>query len=338
MRIDLHNHTATALPESSFSRLKRLEKNSDREIYLQVIKYHHLDALAITNHHNIEIAVKLAREYPRHVIVGAEYRVTGEEGSSIQVAVLGVESELHETLLRARLRGVAHFTSLIRERQLPFYLAHVGWGIDPDHPRSAELLDSFLSYFDAIEVADASTTQPNFAMGLASYYQLAPIGGSGHLISVENRRAYTESSTANNIEEFFADIKKKQVGVGFTTGVSASPSGFSSIWKWGKNFYRREMQRLWHSEFGLGRQVNVGALFRNFGQVVLAPTLQWLPQATHLQQIKSAYHKLAILEAKFVNYLELKETRRIFKLACSIDEKKEMWKTAITRIHDCFKP
>ena len=142
MRIDLHNHITTS-EGKTLPQLKKLEKQSGREIYIQAIKYHKLDALAVTDYHNIDFALGLSREYPQHILVGAEYRVMATEGITVQVVVLGLTPSLHERLMNARLRGVSHFTSVLKENRLPHFLAHIGLGL-PLENRAMEAFDALL--------------------------------------------------------------------------------------------------------------------------------------------------------------------------------------------------
>jgi hypothetical protein len=333
MRVDLQNHTFSP---QAFSRLKKtVEDKSGQEIYTQAIKYHHLDAIAITNYHNIDVGLSLSREYPRHVIVGAEYRVYGEEGSSIQVIALGIHEELHKALMKARLRGVAYFTSLLKEKHIPYYMAHIGSGIPLNHPTAPELLDSVLQHFSAIEVLNGSLWEKiNFAANLARYYNLATMGGSGYCVTKTERRAYTEAD-AHSVEEFLEAIAQKRVKVGLTSGHAAPKTGFMG--ETGQDFYPGILQKIWHSEFGLGQQSNLGNLLKRWGQAMLPTALQWVTQISHSHQLKEEQQTLALFQKKFVDYLMLQETRRIFSLSLSLEAKKNLWEQAIGKIHECFR-
>jgi len=235
MRFDLHNHT------SSIKKFLEIQQNSSKatqEAYLYDLQYHQLDGLAITNHHDIAAALHWAKEYPQKILIGCEYRVDGEEGTFISVVVLNLTEKIHQLLLRARHRGLGYFTMVLKEHHLPFYLAHLGTGIPPEHPYASELLEDALRFFDAIAVLDASGTHSDFPGNLAKYYGLAVIGGTGDVAL--GKRAYTESSDSSTVEEFFAAIQAKKVTVGLTSPELFEKSEISSLWQWSKSFYREK--------------------------------------------------------------------------------------------------
>lgn len=333
MRLDLHNHTMILAKHEKGKALQAVERYRDREIFWDIIKAHPLDGIAITNFHNVDVALSLAKEYPKHVVVGAEYRVSEEEGVGVHVVVLGLDTQLHALLMQARLRGIAYFTSVLREKNLVFYLSHLGW-LWPDN--QSEWFHNLLSFFDAIEVLDTTLSPKNsFATGVAKYYNLAPIGGSGSLALEGRRRAYTEVPEAQTHEDFFLGLHQKKAKVG-TTSSEAHAGSAPSVWQMSKNFYQEEMKKLWHSEVGLGREATLGILMQNLAGEMLVPILQAIPKAFHLHHKKASERNLSSFPREFIDYLKLKETKRIFTLAHSLEEKKNLWAQAMAKIHECF--
>lgn len=317
MRLDLHNHTTPA-GGSVFARRSTVPQKA-REFYLKELHSHCLDGVAITNSHDIEVAMALAKESPGHILVGAEYQVVLGEGASAQVVVVGVDHSLHQRLMDARLRGIAHFTAIAKQNCLLYFLAHIGWGIDADHPRAPELLEKILAHSIAIEVLNAYDAEDcGFAFALARYYGLSPVGGSSHLWCRTGKRAYTEASDARSIEEFFKAFYQRKVDAKVTGGA------------WRKN-YLPHIQKFWHSEVGWHREA-----IKRMGETILMSVLEDLPDYYHLQQSNLYRRKALRLQQRFVAYLKLKETRRILSLDLPIERQKELWGAAMAEIYRCF--
>lgn len=332
MRLDLHNHTIPANPVRTLSKFDNLSWRVCREGYLEIIRSHQLDGLAITNCHNVEVALRFAAEYPWHIIVGAEYQVLIGQGTTAQIVVLEIDDKLHQQLMSARLRGIAHFASVVKRHALPYFLAHLGWGIPSEHPNAPQLLESMLQYVDAIEVANIHGMEKmRFASGLARYYGLAPIGGSDHLISVTQRRAFTIAPQATNRKEFFAAMHTGDVQVQ-VSGISAKRRTEDPlIGGIRQNIYFQKLQRLWQSEFSWHP-----ASGKKMREAIIFPFLQKLPYSYYLKQQKSYTDKVATLETRFLDYLQLKITQEIFSSDKSLAEKQSLWEQAMSKIYRCF--
>lgn len=321
MRLDLHNHTVPAVRNSLFARLTGNSHEKLGEFYPQIVQYHRLDGIAVTNCHDVSTALALREKYPEHTIAGSEYRVMIGENCSAQLAVLDVEETLHARLMNARLRGLEYFTSILNERGQPHFLVHPGWGISEGHPRTCELFDSVLSRCRAIEVTNAE--DGGFASALALYYGLAPIGGSHHLVSVTGSRAFTEAPEAKTFAEFFDAMRAGKVQAGV--------SGSGAIARRWKNNYLRKLQEIWHSEIGWHREAIL-----DVGESVFSNLASWLPDHYYTQERASWRKRILGLRRKFVEYLELRETRRTLAVEQPVEEKKKAWEEAMARIRTCF--
>jgi predicted metal-dependent phosphoesterase TrpH len=328
MRLDLHNHILPAGESRLAAKWKKLAPHNCREIYLQMMKYHHLDGLAITNSHDIEMAIRMAEEYPQKIVVGAEYQVIADAGTTVQIVVLNLDHATHTRLLDARLRGIAHFTTLLREKSLPYFWAHIGWGISEGHPRACEIVENLLPYFMALETVTPHAGAANrFAGAIACYYGLTGIGGSDYLAGTSGRRAYTEAVDVHSVTDFFAAFCAQKVEAALTE----SPKKIPKTMSWEKNVYLRELQKIWHSEFGWSREA-----VKSLGQNLLAPLLERLPHTYYWQQRQSYDNKVGRLHQRFMHYLMAKETSQIFALDISDDEKKVVWQQKISKIYQCF--
>ena len=326
MRLDLHNHTL----------LQSLPPKKNRELILEILDLYELDAIAITNLHSIDDALNLSQECPGLIITGAEYKVAGEEGSSVQVVALDLNEELHKLLMKARFRGIACFTNILKEKHIPYYLSHIGSGIPMKHPDAAKFLEDFLAFFDAMEVLNPLSLQKNsFALGLAMYYGLAPVGGSGALILEGNKRAYTQASEAQNLSDFFSAFLKKNVKAGIANTVSESKIS-PSVWRISQDLYQKEIQKIWHSELGLSMHTTKGDILQSVLQSLLKPALDATQQIFHLYQTKSLEENFSSFQSKFIDYLKDKETKRIFSLSIDKEEKKKLWLDSISHIHSAF--
>ncbi|NUM33948.1 MAG: hypothetical protein HUU50_05360 [Candidatus Brocadiae bacterium] len=327
MKLDIHNHTIS----------QNLTTKKIREIVLEILHLHSLDAIAITNLHSIQDALRLYEQCPGQIIIGAEYKVGGEEASSFQTVVLGINPGLHELLMQSRHRGISYFTGMLKEKKLPYYLSHIGLGIPKDHANAAKLLEDALSLFDAIDVLDAVSLQKNsFALGLARYYGMATIGGSGSLIMQGQKRGYTQADGEYNIHEFFHSFLLKKVDVG-TTSASSESKVLPSIWQISQEFYQKEIKRIWQSEIGISTQTTTGHLLQNAAQVLLSPALDTTQQIFHLHHTKSLEKKMSSFQSCFIDYLKNKETKRIFSLPVGVEKKKKLWLESLSRIHESFQ-
>jgi len=91
------------------------------------------------------------------------------------------------------------------------------------------------------------------------------------------------------------------------------------------------MQKIWHSEFGWDRES-----LKDFGKAILFPLVEWLPDNYYRQQRKLYERKVVSLKERFIEYLKLKETKKIFALDKPILEKKWLWERAMREIYHCF--
>lgn len=328
MRLDLHNHTLPAGESRLAGKWKKLAPHNCREIYLQMIKYHHLDGLAITNSHNIDMALAMASEYPQRIVAGAEYQVIAWEATTVQVVVLGLDPDMHARLMIARLRGIAHFTTLLREKKLPYFWAHIGWGIGENHPHAPVIIDNLLPYFDALEtLTPYGGPASRFALALATYYQLAAVGGSDYLANPGGKRAYTDAPDATSVAQFFAAFHAKKI----QAAITESPKKIPRTTAWEKNVYLRELQKIWHSEFGWSREA-----VKSLGQSLLLPLFERLPHTYYWQQRRGYENKVACLHRRFMNYLLARESNAVLSLDMNAEEKKIAWQQKIGRIYECF--
>ncbi len=326
MKIDLHNHTLS----------QNLAPKKTREIILETLHIYGLDAIAITNLHSIQDALRLEQECPGCIVPGAEYKVGGEEGSSVQIVVIGLNEQLHELLMKARRRGIAYFTGILKEKNLPYFLSHIGMGIPTEHQAAPEFLENYLNFFNAIAVLDCLSSQSNsFAMGLSYYYGLSPVGGSGSLILQGKKRAYTEAPGSENITEFFTAFLQKRIKAGIASTNSESKIG-TSLWQISQDFYQKEMKRIWQSELGLSMQSTKGNVLQGILESLVSPALDTAQQVFYLQHTKALEKKLGSFQEKFIDYLKSKETKRIFSLSLEIEEKKKHWLDAIAKVHEAF--
>lgn len=329
MRLDLHNHT---FPEDARYGKETPGRNF-RDICPKLLRQHHLDGIAITNFQSIEVALRLAQEYPQHIIVGAEYQVLAGEGTTVQIVVLRLDAPMHEMLMAARLRGLKYFTDQLKQYRLPYFMAHVGWGIPAEHPHALELLESSLAYVDAIEVVNVhDSIESKFSTSLATYYRLATVGGSEQLISPSGRRGYTEAPEATNIQEFMAALQAKQVRTGLTHCSEKIRENEFSVWRYGKNLYLKELEKLWHSRLGWNQE-----LMKGLSDTLLLPLLEWLPYGYYLKQRQAYEKKITDLRQKFIAYLKLKETTAVFSCELPMAEKKLLWGNTMAKIYQCFE-
>lgn len=320
MRVDLHNHTIPAAQNSVFARLRKAVPNTS-EFYLQTIQQHRLDGLAVTNFHDVEVALALSREYPQYIIVGAEYQIILGESATAQMVVLGLDRNLHEEFMAARLQGIGRFAATAKAYRLPYFLVHLGWGIDAEHPRACEILDSVVANSIAVEVLNAGESEDmGFSSGIARYFGLAAIGGSNYLISQTGRRAYTRAPGSKTIGEFFEAIYHNRVEAGLTGGEE----------KLRKDYFRK-MQKIWHTEIGWHREA-----VRRFGESLIFSLLDALPRHYQVQQQRRHQKKALRLMQRFADHLKIRETKRIFSVDAPISEKKKMWEQAIDHIYVCF--
>ncbi len=334
MRLDLYNHTISLGNKIAW---RNSAKHIHLEKYLYAIQYHKLDGIAITNRHNITEAVVLAREYPTSVIVGCEYQVAWKENTTVSIVVLNLDTNFHEILLQERLKGLPHFCEIVRNQNYPFFMVSLASGIPQDHPFACELLEESLQYIDALAVVDAYEGTGQFAIGLANYYNLATIGGSGHLVC-SNRRAYTESLESTSLSQFWKAIQNKKVSVGITYEIGFSKGAISSIWELGKNFYRKEVENLKSSEEIW--EIQQPSAFENWirlGQTIITPLIYSIPQSFRLQKKQSMNHKLENFGQKFIVYLKNKQTRQIYSTSDSLIEKKRKWNESILKICQSFQ-
>ena len=335
MRLDLHNHTI--IPKTKFHKFDTVLKQYTREIYFYIVKTNQIDGIAITNLHDIEIALSLWKKFSEYIIIGAEYKILCEEGNSVYITVLNIDEDIHKLLMKAKFRGVQYFTNLLKEKNFPYFISHVGLGLSLEHSHICELFDSFFSCFNSIDVLDHANLNPDsFMIGLSKYYDLGQVAGSGHLLSRLGRRVYTEVNGAQNINDFFEGFHKKNVNIGFTDFYHTEQNNTSSIWQLGKDFISSEIQKLWQTELGINKQLDINKLIENFSKTILLPALQNIPYDSHLNQLKIGNKRLNFLKSKFVDYLKLTKTKQIFSGPEALEEKKQNWKQSISKINKCF--
>lgn len=211
---------------------------------------------------------------------------------------------------------ISYFTGMLKEKKLPYYLSHIGLGIPKDHANAAKLLEDALSLFDAIDVLDAVSLQKNsFALGLARYYGMATIGGSGSLIMQGQKRGYTQADGEYNIHEFFHSFLLKKVDVG-TTSASSESKVLPSIWQISQEFYQKEIKRIWQSEIGISTQTTTGHLLQNAAQVLLSPALDTTQQIFHLHHTKSLEKKNVFFPELFYRLSKKQRNKANFLSSC----------------------
>ena len=326
MRLDLHNHTIPVFPKAWM--LSHSNQPNFKDIY-QIIKYHQLDGLAITNTHNLNMAIELAHEYPEYIIVGAEYQVIVGENTSFQVVVLDVDQDLHTQLLHAKARGVSYFTSILNEKNVPYFLAHICWGIPNCSLESVKLIDHWISSFYAIEVADLYVRGMKLPFALAKYYDLAMIGGSNHLWSETGQRVYTHVD-AKNLDEFYSGIRNRKSKIGITDPVRKISKELPFMRQLRNNTYFQEIKKIWHSELGEDT-------LKSLAKSLFLSTIEWLPQSYYSQQRKSYMKKADKMHHLFMEYLIGKESQKIFRLDLEIEKKQDLLQSALGKIYESFQ-
>ncbi|HON44201.1 MAG TPA: hypothetical protein P5543_08385 [Planctomycetota bacterium] len=334
MRLDLHNHTLLASNTPSFSSLKKLYQKRSQAFYFRTLKSHHVDGIAITNHHEIDTALELFHHYPKQVIVGSEYRVLAGEGTSALITVLSLNKKMHDQLMQERLRGIKHFTDVLREQQLPFFLSHLGWGIPTTHPKGVEIFDHLFQYIDALEVLDAYTFYDTFSLSIAKYYNLSPIAGTGYLHPDITRYVYTESAEATTLTEFWQAIQARNVRVGtFEKKYTTTPKSFRNA---SKDFYQKQIKKIWHTEFGFWQHFTMQDILENLEESIVLPTLQSLPHLSRLQQMEEFQDAKNDWKMRYIDYLKKKEIAQIFQNKISPEEKINQCIEKLSQINHCF--
>lgn len=330
MRLDLHNHILSCT--DSFYPFNKVYPQHNRALYFRLFKSHRVDGVAITNYHNIDTALELYKQYPKQVIVGSEYRVLADEGNSVLISVLNITQDMHNFLMKERFRGLEHFTTILREKNLPFFLSHLGYGIELSHPKSLEILDKTLNYFEAIEVLDAYSAIENFSFFLARYYNLAPIAGTGYLHADIERCAYTEAKEAKSFKEFWDAVLKRNI----TIGCLENSINNRSWWSISKDFYQRQIKKIWHTELGFWQHFSIQEVFENLEDSVLVPVFQSLPHFSHLQDIEALQNKKNDWNERFVDYLIQKKIQSILKQYNSKEDITYHCIEALHQINACF--
>lgn len=313
MRVDLHNHTPL------YMRNPRQGQKNLENLCLQILKSRSIDAFAITNYHEIETALALAKKLPGKIIVGCEYQVFEQEACTVHVIALDLTPQLHQNLLHARLRGVKHFTSFLKEKKIAYFLARIAWGMHLANEKTAVLLDQFLPHFDAIKVLSSHPNQESkFASQVCSYYQLAPVGGSDSIISEYSDKAYTKAK-ADSHSIFLQALRRKEVSVGRTQELALQKKIPPMKW-------HQRWEEFWPDNF------QWSALRES-----LIPFFQWIPQANHHYHLQKRDKSILPLQTAFIDYLKSKETQQIFQSkSFSPEEKSFLWQERISKIHKCF--
>jgi len=137
-KIDLHTHSILSY-----------DGGISRQEYINAINDKTLDYIAITDHNEIDFALKLNRDYPKNIIVGEEIMTNDGE-------IIG----LFLTKLIPKHLSVPKTIELIKEQgglvyiPHPFDLLRAGLGRD--------LLEKYLKEIDIIEVFNARTKLTGF--------------------------------------------------------------------------------------------------------------------------------------------------------------------------------
>jgi predicted metal-dependent phosphoesterase TrpH len=137
-KIDLHTHSILSY-----------DGGISRQEYIDALKNNTLDYIAITDHNEIDFALKLNKEYPENIIVGEEVMTNDGE-------IIGLFLTKHIP----KHLSVPHTIELIKEQgglvyiPHPFDLLRAGLGED--------LLNKHLKDIDIIEIFNARTKLTGF--------------------------------------------------------------------------------------------------------------------------------------------------------------------------------
>ncbi|WP_372369684.1 hypothetical protein [Candidatus Uabimicrobium sp. HlEnr_7] len=321
VRLDLHNHTF------DYSGASKFLKKDIEAIYTTKILYPSLNAVAITNYHNVSNALVLKDKFPSYIIVGCEYRVV-EKNFPMHVVCLNISDKHHRKLMSARLRGIEYFISFLKNEKIIHYLTRVAWGI-PINQKVIEHLYKYFKKFYAIDVANISIERESlFAKKLASYYELAKVGGSDNLISYYKQKVYTEFSETT-LEKALDSIQDSQTVIG--TLYTPETKQHKSWWYIGKEIYQQHLHNAANAHRFSSKIGDLDATFENkyFFEII--------SQSQHIYKLEKHEKKIEKLEKVFTDYLRWKKTQEIFSSDSSVEEKKETWVKCLKNINSSFE-
>ena len=214
-KVDLHTHSILSY-----------DGGISRQEYIKAINDKSLDYIAITDHNEIDFALKLHKEYPNTIIVGEEIMTNDGE-------IIG----LFLTKLIPKHLSVPKTIKLIKEQgglvyiPHPFDLLRAGLGED--------LLKRYLKEIDIIEVFNARTKLTGFdktAQKFANKYNLVSSSSTDAHIYITLGRAYNIVDTSITKDNLVAELKtggKKEV---YATALREK---FSPVINVIKNLFRR---------------------------------------------------------------------------------------------------
>ncbi len=209
IKVDCHVHSMFSSNFAEYPLTKflsiRESYNTIEEIY-KTAKARGMDFVAITDHDEIEGALRLAEKYPNETIVGEELTVADGD-YKLHVVCLNITEKDHKKLGVLKNKGLEETASYLQKNRIPYFLAHIGWFVRGGKRPDKEIIEKWLNYFYAVETINGTRARENvLANLLAVLYKKTAIGGGDSHTYHGIGKTYTIAEKAKTKAEFLEAI------------------------------------------------------------------------------------------------------------------------------------
>ncbi len=247
LKIDMHVHSFYSNSPAGFLSAKfgiNESYTSPFELY-HTLKSRGMDFVTITDHNNIEGALRLKEKYPEDTFISEEVTTYfPEDENKVHVLVYDIDEETHKEIQKIR-KNIYELVRFLKEKGILFAIAHPLY--DMSGLLDVHHIEKFVLLFDVWEIQNGSRSRLSYIISqeIAKFYtwdkvlrladkhgflerskrEISFIGGSDDHSGLDAGKTYTKFYLDNSRERIsFQDIKKAVLeGKCIPSGLYGSP-------------------------------------------------------------------------------------------------------------------